>query len=148
MSVFLNITISKVRSFSITPSKRFAGMITPNEYSTVKWKSLHKLFKVGTEEIVMVLRVDTEKGENIWNYAHTDPLSIQVILIFPKRESFPNKSTKQERDIEKPSWSTISSGTSLIKPVSILKSSTKKSAGLCTKSSTMLMMLSECLWSK
>jgi translation initiation factor 2 subunit 1 len=38
------------------------GMITPNEYSTVKWKSLHKLFKVGTEEIVMVLRVDTEKG--------------------------------------------------------------------------------------
>jgi len=38
------------------------GMITPNEYSTVKWRSLHKLFKVGTEEVVVVLRVDTEKG--------------------------------------------------------------------------------------
>jgi translation initiation factor 2 subunit 1 len=38
------------------------GMITPNEYSTMKWRSLHKLFKVGTEEVVVVLRVDTEKG--------------------------------------------------------------------------------------
>jgi len=65
MSVFSNTIISKVRSFSINPPKQFSGMITPNEYSTVKWKSLHKLFKVGTEEIVMVLRVDTEKGENI-----------------------------------------------------------------------------------
>jgi len=38
------------------------GMITPNEYTTVRMKSVNKVMKVGKQEVVVVLRVDKEKG--------------------------------------------------------------------------------------
>ena len=37
-------------------------MITPNEFTTVRMRSVQKVLKVGKQEVVMVLRVDKEKG--------------------------------------------------------------------------------------
>ena len=39
------------------------GLITPSEYSKVSnMKSVHKIMKVGRQEVVRVLVVDAEKG--------------------------------------------------------------------------------------
>ena len=38
------------------------GMITPNEFTTMRMKSVHKAMKKGKQEVAMVLKVDPEKG--------------------------------------------------------------------------------------
>ena len=41
-------------------------MITPNEFTTVRMRSVQKVLKVGKQEVVMVLRVDKEKGISLY----------------------------------------------------------------------------------
>lgn len=67
------------------------GMILLSELSRRRIRSIQKLIRVGRNEVVVVLRVDKEKGAAGDIYPHEDMLTkcCQVISIFQNEECHP-----------------------------------------------------------
>lgn len=71
------------------------GMILLSELSRRRIRSIQKLIRVGRNEVVVVLRVDKEKGVSPLTPIHVVPLltTIQVTSIFQNVVSHPKTSS-------------------------------------------------------
>ena len=84
------------------------GMILLSELSRRRIRSIQKLIRVGRNEVVVVLRVDKEKGTDISiHYRNcTDKAGLQVISIFRSVGSHQRISSSARRDTIRARWYT------------------------------------------
>lgn len=124
-------------------------MILLSELSRRRIRSVQKLIRVGRNEVVVVLRVDEEKGKtytNIIDISKTDWLDCyQVTLIFPSVVSLLKILQSVKRNTTSPrlfirSCDTLPKSTTLLS-----RNCIKPSVGPCTENLVMLMMLSSWL---
>ncbi len=106
------------------------GMILLSELSRRRIRSIQKLIRVGRNEVVVVLRVDKEKGmpgDDPWYYKLTAP---QVISIFQNVECLQRISSSARSDTTRERWCTRSYDTSPRRRQPRLKTYTQALVGL------------------
>ena len=122
------------------------GMILLSELSRRRIRSIQKLIRVGRNEVVVVLRVDKEKGEYLlWVVTSCRLLPEKATLICPSVELRPRISKRPTTSSQSQSPFIASCVTSPRSWTCRWKSSIRPLAGRCTKSMAMLMTPSKWL---
>jgi hypothetical protein len=113
------------------------GMILLSELSRRRIRSIQKLIRVGRNEVVVVLRVDKEKGKGCTHAPHkaslhagADGTILQDILIFQSDEYRRRMLSSVRSGTIRAKWFIRSCDMLPRRPITLSKTSTRRSAGL------------------